>query len=61
MSRVAIFGLPGSGTSTVAETYHRAGYSDCPPTYHRGEYKYEIHERLQGRGVNWNMNSLPVS
>ena len=50
--RVIILGLPGSGTSTVAEVYHRKGYSDCPPTFTRGGRPSNPRESLAGRAVN---------
>lgn len=50
--RVLILGLPGSGTSAVADILFRAGYSTCPPTFAKGRYPYPTHESLLGRAIN---------
>jgi len=50
--RILILGLPGSGTSAIAECYFRAGFSNCPPTFAKVDYGYECHESLLGRAVN---------
>jgi len=50
--RVLILGLPGSGTSCVAEIYHRAGYHGGRPYFAKGGYPYQTHESLLGRACN---------
>ena len=50
--RLLVLGLPGSGTSAVAECLYRGGYSNCPPTFAKGDYGYETHESLLGRAIN---------
>jgi hypothetical protein len=50
--RVLILGLPGSGTSCVADIYHRAGFFGGEPYFAKGAYPYPTHESLLGRAVN---------
>ena len=50
--RVLILGLPGSGTSCVADIYQRAGYFGGEPYFSRGVYPYPTCESLLGRAVN---------
>lgn len=50
--RVLILGLPGSGTSAVADVLSQDGFSDAPPTFSKAKYPYPTHESLLGRAVN---------